>query len=505
VDITQRVMDLYQRVLPRGVRFFNERENAEYLPSASWATPMETMAESWIWKPGSLLLGTFNGKMVASSDNRHLVTIAGNRAGKTSSVLLPNLYTYPGSMLVIDPKGELASKSAQIRSGRLKQDVYVVDPFDVSSVPRELKARYNPLLEIDPASPHAIDDAAMLASAMIIDSEGREGGDYWSMAARNFIRGLILFTLMKQDRRQHTMDEVMALLSQYEEAPQGSETELRRSGIFREMLNAGDAFDGIVAATGGAMMAKAEREMASILSTAVEQLSFLDSPGLRDNMAASDFSLRDLARKPTTIYLCLNAGRMATHFRWLRLIIDLAMVMLEREAHENPVQEGSGHRIVMLLEEFAALDHMKRLEVAAGFMAGIGVGIRMWVVLQDLGQLQSLYKARWQTFLGNSGVIQCFGLNDLASLNYVSERLGETSIWTHSYSQATHEQRVQGHSPQTSSLQTVKLLAPFELAQLVERDTLRQVVIASGLTPRVLHRLRHETVDKIREGFTGYG
>ena len=41
-------------------------------------------------------------------DDRPMVTIAGARAGKTSTVLEPNLLLYPGSMVVLDPKGELA-------------------------------------------------------------------------------------------------------------------------------------------------------------------------------------------------------------------------------------------------------------------------------------------------------------------------------------------------------------------------------------------------------------
>jgi type IV secretory pathway TraG/TraD family ATPase VirD4 len=52
--------------------------------------------------------------MPRSNDDRPQVTIAGARAGKTSTVLEPNLYLYPGLMVVLDPKGEL-SRTARFR------------------------------------------------------------------------------------------------------------------------------------------------------------------------------------------------------------------------------------------------------------------------------------------------------------------------------------------------------------------------------------------------------
>ena len=97
-------------------------------------------------------------------------------------------------------------------------------------------------------------------------------------------------------------------------------------------------------------------------------------------------------------------------------------------------------------------------------------------------------------------MLQAFSLNDLASLEYVSKRLGETSFWTQSYSAQSYEQRVQGHTPENMSIVRAPLLAPAELATVVERDSFRQVVVMAGHPPMIMHRLRHDTVEKIRRG-----
>lgn len=49
---------------------------------------------------------------VSYKGDRHLLTVAPTRAGKGTTQIIPNLLTYEGSMLVIDPKGENALLTA---------------------------------------------------------------------------------------------------------------------------------------------------------------------------------------------------------------------------------------------------------------------------------------------------------------------------------------------------------------------------------------------------------
>ena len=51
------------------------------------------------------MLGTRNGKIIGWKDDRHMLTIAGSRAGKGVSLIIPNLIFYG----IIDPKGENAA------------------------------------------------------------------------------------------------------------------------------------------------------------------------------------------------------------------------------------------------------------------------------------------------------------------------------------------------------------------------------------------------------------
>jgi hypothetical protein len=56
---------------------------------------------------------------------------------------------------------------------------------------------------------------------------------------------------------------------------------------------------------------------------------------------------------------------------------------------------------------------MPTIERAAAHFPGFGV--KLWMVLQDLAQLQWQYRNSWQTMIGNAGLVQFF-----ATLNLVT-------------------------------------------------------------------------------------
>jgi len=140
------------------------------------------------------------------------MTVAGARAGKTSTLLIPNLLLYQGSVLVLDPKGELASATAAHRASELGQDVYVLDPWNAArDCPAALKAQFNPLAELLETKPeNLIDDAALMADALI-QGQG-ENNAHWTSAARDFIRAAMLFMVMGPDRESANLTTLLANL-----------------------------------------------------------------------------------------------------------------------------------------------------------------------------------------------------------------------------------------------------------------------------------------------------
>jgi type IV secretion system protein VirD4 len=458
---------------PRGLDSGEDRVSA-----AHWANP-DDLGTEWNYTPGSILLGSRNDRLIGRGDDRHLMLVAGSRAGKGVSFVIPNLLLYEGSVLAIDPKGELANVTAERRASGLGQDVHVIDPFGASGAKTlPYRSGFNPLAEIETASPTALDDAALLADALIVDDSG--GDDkHWTNAARELVKGLILFALVQPAETRH-LGHVRTFFRAPGTLVDGKAINGQIARLL-EMQQHEGAFDGALAGIASALLGKNDREFNSIVSSADVQLGFLDSRPLMDCLEESRFRLADLKRKQTTVYLCLPASRMSTHAKWFRMIVTMTMLMCERvEVKPDPP-------LLMLLEEFPVLGHMRPIEVAAGQIAGLGV--KIWAVLQDLTQLQRHYGQSWETFMGNSGATIFFGNADNTTLEYVSKKLGTIGFDLRRRSSAAPPARLAGAKIIEEQLQHSRLLEPHEVELMFARERGRALVLYPGQHPLVVQRV----------------
>ena len=293
--------------------------------------------------------------------------------------MIPNLLLYRGSILAIDPKGELAAITCRARH-EMGQRCIVLDPFGANG--RYASASFNPLDELDVGSPTIVDDAIQIADALIVPNQK---DPYWTDNARRMLKMLILYDLWRGRHRPGSANLVSMrkLLMLQDEELQALSLELtgapgnaagNHCGGARRLRRCHRWGGGVL------LFALQERraEFGSILSATRTQTEFLDSPKLRDILQRSDFRLADLKRGKATVYLCLPAGRMASHANWLRVMIALSLQAFEREPGKPDIP------ILLMLDEFPVLGYMRQVEAAAGQIAGFGV--KLWTVLRIWGR-----------------------------------------------------------------------------------------------------------------------
>ena len=205
------------------------------------------------------------------------------------------------------------------------------------------------------------------------------------------------------------------------------------------MMRRNPAFNGVVAGVGEQMIAMAEKQRSGVLESARVNTEFLDSIPMQRLLVQSDFDLGELKTNPRglTIYLTLPTRYMETHYRWLRLMISLAVGEME----QIKGRPASGHPTLFLLDEFAGLKRMEVVENAAAQAAGFGV--KFMFVVQNLPQIEDLYEKSWETFFGNSGLKMFFQIDDDFSRSYLARQLGEleTTRQTRSGSQSQSTSR----------------------------------------------------------------
>jgi type IV secretion system protein VirD4 len=449
-----------------GYHFLSERHYAHETGSAygeaSWAK-FRNLKQAGLFNAEGIVLGRLNGKLLRCKTDKHLLTLAPNRAGKGVSAIIPNLLIWPGSLLVIDPKGENAAVTVRRRRA-MGQKVHVLDPWGITGLEG---ARFNPLLELVPNSTDLAEDAALLADSLVMPGS-KADDEFWNGEARSLIAGLVMHivtTELPEDRHLGTLRAMLTL------------GEAEFAELLDDMID-NHAAGGLVARTARRLIQKTDRERSGVISTAQAQTHFLDSPRMTHVLGASSFDLTDLKAAATTIYLVLPTDRLATHGRWLRLVVGLAITALTRD------RSTPEHPVLFVLDEFAALGRLQTIETAIGLLAGYGV--LLWPILQDLSQLQDLYPKRWRSFLANAGVVQAFGINDISTADYLSKMLGQRTVTVRQHGRSGESDRTRGS--ENYAVTGRPLLMPQEIMRLPPE---KQLVLLTGKPPILADRVRY--------------
>ena len=93
--------------------------------------------------------------------------------------------------------------------------------------------------------------------------------------------------------------------------------------------------------------------------------------------------------------------------------------------------------------------------------------------------------------MGNAGLLQFFGNNDATTLDYLSHRLGKSTIVQVSQSETTAEQRANALSGKSTQMHTVELMTGDEIGRFFSRQSKAQVLLWPGSDPIALDRVEY--------------
>lgn len=336
------------------------------------------------------------------------MTVAPTGAGKGVGLIIPNLLTYPGSIIVTDIKGENYQVTARYRR-EMGQQVVVLDPFGLVTTPDKAD-KLNPFDLFRVPGSDVESDAEMLAAQLAVGHEFASDR-YWEDTGRGLVSGLIadvatssppekrnlctLREMLYNDDLDYTL--VMAL-------------DTRKKTMSRL---AHDEFITYLAAP-------SDKTRPCIRTTATTFVKCLGSSAVARSLEQSTFDLNDLLHsKPMTIYLVLPPEKLLSHRGLLRLWVVTLMTVVMRRTR-LPKQ-----RTLFLLDEAAQLGSLDLLPQAVSLLRGYG--LQVWTFWQDLSQLMGLYPKNWEALVNNAAVLQVFGVPGHAAQNGWRAVLGETN------------------------------------------------------------------------------
>ncbi len=436
-----------------------ELKNAETYGSARWASEKEIRKAGLLGDNG-VVLGQFGRAYLRHDGPEHVLCYAPTRSGKGVGLVVPSLLTWPGSAIVHDIKGENWTLTAGFRSHHGR--VLLFDPTN------PLSAAYNPLLEVRRGQ-WEVRDVQNVAD-VLVDPEGSlERRNHWEKTSHSLLVGAILHVLYAEPDK--TLAGVAAFLS---DPARPIETTLDRMMATPHLGEAG--VHPVIASAARELLNKSDNERSGVLSTAMSFLGLYRDPVVAEVTRCCQWRIADLVEgpEPVTLYLVVPPSDISR----TRPLIRLMLNQIGRRLTEELDSAMQRHRLLMMLDEFAALGRLDFFEKALAFVAGYG--IKGFLIAQSLNQVEQAYGPN-NAILDNCHIRVSFATNDERTGERVSKALGTATEMKAMKNYAGHRLSPWlGHLMVSRSETARQLLTQGEVMTLPPDE---EIVMVSGIHP----------------------
>jgi type IV secretion system protein VirD4 len=401
-----------------------------------------------------------NGTYLTNGEQPHSLVVAPTRAGKGVGVVIPTLLTFDGSVVALDVKGELFDLTSRARKKRGDR-VFKFSPLD-----RNGRTHcYNPVLDIvaAPADRQFLETRRLATNLIVAKGKGSEG--FIDGARDLFVAGVLACI----ERGTPTIGAVYDLFALPGEkyklfaqlAEESQIPEVKR--IFDNMAS-NDT--------------KIITSYTSVLGDG--GLNLWADRLIKRATSKSDFSIYNLRRDPTTIYIVVSPNDIEVLAPLVRLLFQQMVSILQREL---PAKDET-FEVLFLLDEFKHLGKLEAIETAITTIAGYKG--RFMFIVQSLAALTANYEQSGkENFLGNTGVQVFMSTADEETPLYISKAIGERTFAVTSKSFA---QKDLVDTNYQISEQGGALLRPEQI-RLLDDDT--QIVLIKGQPPMRMPKIKY--------------
>jgi type IV secretion system protein VirD4 len=409
--------------------------------------------------------------------SEHGALYAKTGSGKSSSFVIPNCFSWRGSLVVLDVKGEAFRATAGYRSRVLGQEVYVFDP----AAEDERSHRWNPLQPVQRDSVNRFDQISRQAFMLFPEAASGSTSNadaFWTPSARGAFTAVATL-LCETPGQRFDMAEVLRFFAR------GDSQQVLANMVKQRRVSGDPGYSQIAVDGASDYLNGSADQVGGIRKMTSTRLQSWFNPRIAAATAASDFDLRDIRRRPMTVYVRVAPGNIARMRPLLALFFD-ALVNLNTDAtaEEDPTIK---HQVLVIMDEFIRFGFVPSLTEAAQYIRGYG--FRLFYVVQNKAQVRAKYGEDGAAdIFDNCGVEIIFGTNDLKLTKELSERIGDDTInvttqnrprfwawmnWS-KQSEAEHPHR-----------------RPLMLAQEVSRMAPEdQIVLRAGMLPMKTQRAR---------------
>lgn len=434
------------------------------------------IARAGLFAESGFYLGRLGHRDLVLGGQQGVLLSAPPRSDKGTAIVIPNLLSWPGSIVCLDLKLENWTITAGYRQ-RCGQDVFLFDPLsEIGDT-----ACWNCLSYVSQDPNLRINDVQHIGAILYPDIPGTD--PFWSAGARSLFLGVTLYVLetpslpptLGEVLRQGMASDSEGFSHHWKRIIEG-----RQAGRFPLSPQCVRALSDVIDL--------APVTASSIRKTFTSRLDLLANPLLDRATSRNDFDLRDVRRRPMSIYIGIRPADLHRLKPLLNLLIEQAIGLQTKTLPEH--DPSLKYQVAMILDEAPAIGRIPILAESIAYLPGFNV--RTLLVVQALSQLRDVYGVQTaETMMKSLAVRIAYAPKDFGEANELSQELGNATVRVKTISKPLFDVfDRQGRRSRSVSIseQRRPLLLPQEIKEL-GRD--REILIYEGLRPVLARKNRY--------------
>ncbi len=339
--------------------------------------------------------------------NNNILVVGTSGAGKTRSIVEPNLLQATGSYVVSDPKGNLYGKY----KGYLEQRGYRVLKLDFTDP--EASEHYNFFRYI-----HNTQDIVKIAHMLIYQDKERGHYDpFWDQAAQLLVQACMAYLVETTTKEDQNLEILMKLVSSCHIDENDPETKTLLDYMFQDLEK--DHPGSYAVKTYDKFRIAAGRTLKSILISVNARIGLFDTPEINNILKTDTIDIPTIGDERTALFVVVSDTD-----RSLDGLVNIFFTQTINELCRHADKECNGNALPVptrfILDDFAT---NVRINDFPRMIASIrSRGISTMLMIQAESQLQEAYGNDGKTIIGNCDTYIYMGGNDVETAKAVADR-----------------------------------------------------------------------------------
>jgi type IV secretion system protein VirD4 len=403
--------------------------------------------------------------MAGSKNYPHVMLAAPTGSGKGVGVVLPNLFNWNHSALVLDIKRENWDITAGFRQAH-GHEVYLFDPVS----PSRRTHRWNPLAYVREDQATRVDDLQKIGNILFPDIQGTD--PIWSASCRSLFLGLGLY-LLETPGKPGTLGQLAR------EVFSGDDKRFKK--IIEQREASGQPLSDVCRQALEDYLNTSDNTRTSIRKTFSSRFELFLNPAIDAATSGNDFDLTAVRKRRMTVYIGITPDNLARLAPLLNLFFQQVVDLNTRTLPEH--DPSLKFQCLFVLDEFRSLGKLAVIAEAIAFLRGYG--LRLLTIFQSPSQVREVYgQDAAETYFENHQVRIAYTPANMKVAKEISEELGNQTVKNTSKSRPLFGGK--GGSDSESDAARA-LLLPQEVAQITPDEA---IVFAKGVLPIRAEKIR---------------